>query len=92
MIPATGDLVEGGVVEQAEQALKNLGAILQKGGSSFGAVVKTTVILSTMDNFKLANDVYTKYFGEHRPARACFAALQLPKGALFEIEAVAMTE
>ncbi len=88
--PATMKLVDGGVAAQTEQALKNLGAILAEAGSSFDNVLKTTVFLSSIDDYGDVNAVYSKYFGESKPARSAFAVEALPLGGLVEIEAVAV--
>lgn len=87
--PATGTMSNGDVAEQAEQALRNLAAVLEAGGSSMERVIKTTVFLTTMDHFKPMNAVYERHFGASLPARSCVAAAELPLGALFEIEAIA---
>jgi len=87
--PATGSLVSGGVVEQTERAITNLEAILAAAGCGLEDVVKTTVLLDTMDDFQTVNEVYGRRFGENRPARAAFAVQTLPLGSLVEIEAVA---
>ena len=87
--PASGSLIPGGVVEQTEQAISNLEGILAAAGCSLADVVKTTVLLDTMDDFKTVNEVYARRFGDNRPARAAFAVEKLPLGSLVEIEAVA---
>ena len=89
--PQTGQFVAGGITEQTEQVLKNLSAVLQAGGSSLERVVKTTVYLVDMDEFTSMNEVYGKFFAEHRPARATVEAARLPRDARVEIEAIAMT-
>ena len=89
LIPATGELPQG-VEAQAAQALENLGAVLSAAGMGFGDVVKTTVFLADMGDFAAINAVYAKYFPGEAPARSCVQAAALPKGALFEIEAVAV--
>ena len=91
--PATqtfrGDLdVQG----QAELALSNLGAVLEAGGAGFDTVLKTTVFLTTMDHFKAMNEVYSRFFGDAKPARSAVAAAELPLGALFEIECIALVK
>ncbi len=88
--PATGDVVAGGIKEQAEQVLKNLGEVLKEGGASFGSVVKTTCFLADMGDFAAFNEVYGKYFSEPFPARSCVAVKALPKGVACEVEAVAV--
>ena len=91
LVPGTKELAAGGVEAQAEQCLKNLGAILEAGGASLGSVVKTTVLLADMGDFAAVNGVYARYFSEDpQPARACFAVKALPLGALVEIEATAV--
>ncbi len=89
LIPSTGALPQG-VEAQAAQALENLGAVLSAAGMGFGDVVKTTVFLADMGDFAAINAVYAKYFPGEVPARSCVQAAALPKGALFEIEAVAV--
>ncbi|KAI0095142.1 translation initiation inhibitor [Irpex rosettiformis] len=86
--PATGKLVEGGVEAQAEQALKNLKAVIEAGGSEVGKVVKTTVFLANMDDFVPVNAIYAKFFGNHKPARSAVQVARLPLNALFEIESI----
>ncbi|KAI0325428.1 YjgF-like protein [Cubamyces sp. BRFM 1775] len=86
--PATGKMVEGGVEAQARQALKNMKAIIEASGSEVGKVVKTTVFLHSMDDFKAVNGVYSEFFGEHKPARSAVQVARLPLDALFEIEAI----
>lgn len=88
--PATGKFVEGGIKEQTEQVMKNIGAILKAAGYEFGDVVKSTCLLSDMDNFVPMNEVYGKYYTENPPARAAFAVVKLPLGALVEIETIAV--
>ncbi|TKR77671.1 hypothetical protein L596_018598 [Steinernema carpocapsae] len=87
--PESGNMVEGGVEAETHQALKNLGAVLEASGCTYKNVVDTTVLLTTMSNFAKVNAIYAEYFKEPYPARACFAVAGLPKGALFEIKAVA---
>ena len=87
--PASGVLVEGGIQAQTRQALTNLSAVLQAGGSSLQGVLKTTVFLADMNDFAAMNAVYGEHFPERPPARTTVAALALPKGALVEIECIA---
>jgi 2-iminobutanoate/2-iminopropanoate deaminase len=87
--PATGKLVEGGITEQTQQVLKNIAAILKEAGYDFKDVVKATCLLSDMGNYGAMNEVYGSIFRENSPARAAFAALGLPLGALVEIDAIA---
>jgi 2-iminobutanoate/2-iminopropanoate deaminase len=87
LIPATGELPEG-VEAQASQALDNLKEVLSAAGMGFADVVKTTVFLADMNDFAAINAIYAKYFPGEAPARSCVQVAALPKGALFEIEAV----
>ena len=89
LIPATGELPQG-VEAQARQALTNLGAVLQAGGMGFADVVKTTVFLADMGDFAAIIAIYAEFFTGVAPARSCVQAGALPKGALFEIEGVAV--
>lgn len=88
--PATGKLVQGGITEQTEQVMKNIGAILKAAGYDFQHVVKSTCLLSDMANFAAMNAVYGKYYQAEPPARAAFAVKGLPLGALIEIETIAV--
>lgn len=90
--PSTGELVSGGVKEQAAQCLKNLQAILKAGGASVASTMKTTVYLKNIEDFSVVNEVYATVFSENAPARAAFGVAALPKGALVEIEAIAVVE
>ena len=87
--PATGELVDGDVSEQADQVLRNLAAVLDAAGGSLQTVVKTTVFLSDMGLFADMNEVYARHFGDHRPARATVGVGGLPQGVDVEIEMVA---
>ena len=87
--PAKGKLVGGGVVDQAEQCMKNVGALLEAAGLSFDHVVKTTVYLTNIEYFGAVNEVYGKYFQKTLPARSCVAIANLPKGASVEVEVIA---
>lgn len=89
--PATGTFVPGGVAEQTTQVLKNLQAVLEAGGSSLAHVVKTTVFLKDMNDFAAMNTVYASFFPSQPPARSTVEVARLPKDALVEIEAVAVT-
>jgi 2-iminobutanoate/2-iminopropanoate deaminase len=88
--PASGDLVDGGVAEQTDRALRNLTAVLDAAGVSLDRVVKTTVFLADMADFAAMNEVYAGHFSAPFPARSTIAVKELPKGALVEIEAVAV--
>ncbi|KAF8131601.1 Endoribonuclease L-PSP/chorismate mutase-like protein [Boletus edulis] len=89
LVPSTAQIVDGGIVPQTQQALANLKAVLEASGSDVGRVVKTTVFLKDMNNFVTVNDVYAKFFGEHKPARSAVEVSRLPKDVLFEIECIA---
>jgi 2-iminobutanoate/2-iminopropanoate deaminase len=86
--PETGSVDAVGIIEQTEQVMKNLGAVLSEAGSSFEKAIKTTCFLSDMSNFAAFNEVYAKYFTE-KPARSCVAVKTLPKGVLVEVEVIA---
>jgi 2-iminobutanoate/2-iminopropanoate deaminase len=88
--PSTGNLVPGGVEEQTQQALKNVGAVLKAGGSDYGKVVKTTVFLKNMNDFAAMNAIYATYFKDEPPARSTVEVARLPKDCLVEIEAIAL--
>lgn len=88
--PATGVMVEGGVAEQARRVLDNLAAVLAASGASLADVVKTTIFLASMDDFATVNAVYGERFVHEAPARATVQAAKLPRGALVEIDAIAI--
>jgi 2-iminobutanoate/2-iminopropanoate deaminase len=88
--PATGSLVDGGVEAQAERALKNLTAVLDAAGCTFDDVVKTTLFLADIADFTTVNAVYGRFMPDPPPARSTFAVGALPKGALVEVEAIAV--
>jgi 2-iminobutanoate/2-iminopropanoate deaminase len=87
--PKTGKLVDGGIKEQTVQVLKNIVAVLQAAGLDYSHVVKTTVFLSDMANFKEMNEIYANCFKENPPARSTIAVKGLPLNALVEIETIA---
>jgi len=87
--PKTGNLQKD-IQSQTKQAIMNLKAILETGGSSLEKVVKTTVYLKNISDFELMNEVYEKFFKKNKPARATIEVSNLPKGALIEIEAIAI--
>jgi 2-iminobutanoate/2-iminopropanoate deaminase len=88
--PATNQMVEGGIQAQTRQALTNLKAILEAGGSSLDQVVKTTVFLQDMGEFAMMNEIYGTFFSEKYPARSTVQVAALPAGATVEIEAIAL--
>ena len=87
--PANGELEGNDITAQAEQVMKNLGAVLEEGGSCFDNIVKTTCFLADMADFAAFNAVYSNYITS-APARSCVAVKTLPKNALVEVEAVAV--
>jgi len=90
--PTTGEMVPGGIREQAIQVLENLKAVLEAAGSTLDDTIKTTVFLADMADFPELNTIYAEYFGEdNAPARSTVQVAALPKGALVEIEAIAKT-
>merc|ERR1712114_20129 len=89
-VPETMEVVKGGVVVETKQALTNMGHILEAANCSFDNVVKTTVLLADINDFKDVNEVYTKFFTNNYPARAAYQVAALPRGARVEIEAVAV--
>jgi 2-iminobutanoate/2-iminopropanoate deaminase len=88
--PQTADLVDGGIEPQAERALRNLGAVLDAAGLGYADVVKTTLFLVDIGDFATVNGIYARFFPDPPPARSTVAVAALPKGAAFEIEAVAV--
>ena len=90
--PATGELVEGGIEAQTRQTLTNLKHVLEASDSALNYVVKTTVFLKDMNDFPRMNAVYAGFFPKDPPARSTVAVAALPKGALVEIEVVALLE
>ncbi|KAJ3784067.1 YjgF-like protein [Lentinula aff. detonsa] len=86
--PKTGQIVEG-IEEQTAQALKNLTAVVNAGGSEIGKVVKTTVFLKDMNDFVTVNGIYAAAFGSHKPARSAVEVSRLPKDVLVEVECIA---
>ncbi len=88
--PATGSFPEGGVKAQTKQSLLNASAILREAGLGLGNVVKTTVFLADMGDFAAMNEVYSEFFSAPFPARSAVAVKALPKGALVEIECIAV--
>ncbi|MBU2702172.1 2-iminobutanoate/2-iminopropanoate deaminase [Sporomusaceae bacterium BoRhaA] len=87
--PQTGTLVTGGIKAQATQVMENIKQILIAAQLDFNDVVKTTVFITSMDNFSAVNEIYSRYFVDKLPARSCVAVAGLPKEALVEIELIA---
>jgi 2-iminobutanoate/2-iminopropanoate deaminase len=88
--PKTANLVEGDISAQTRQVLENLKAVLEAGGSALDRVVKATVFLKNMADFAAMNEVYAEYFASAKPARSTVAVAELPRGALVEIDLVAL--
>ena len=89
--PKSGKIVEGGIAAQTRQVLENLKGVLIASGSSMDRVVKATVFLKNMADFAAMNEVYAQYLGKSKPARSTVAVAELPRGALVEIDLVALT-
>lgn len=87
--PESGEMLQGDIGAQADRVLRSLQAILEAAGAGFGDVVKANVYLVDMNDFQQVNEVYARFFGETRPARACVEVSGLPKGAQVEIDLVA---
>ncbi|KXU45392.1 MAG: RidA family protein [Longibaculum muris] len=87
--PQTGEMPEG-IEAQAKQALENVKGLLESQGLDFSHVVKTTVFLDNMDDFNTVNGIYAQYFVEPYPARSAVEVAKLPKGALIEVEVIAV--
>lgn len=85
----TMEIVDGGVQKQARQVMENLKQVLLAAGTDFGKVLKCSIFLDSMDDFKTVNEVYGEYFGENPPARETVAVDTLPKNVLVEISCIA---
>jgi len=88
--PVAGKIVDGGIVEQTNRVMENLQEVLRSAGASWNDVVKTTVYLHDLSHFPTVNEVYGKWLGDARPARSTVQVTALPRGALVEIDAVAV--
>jgi 2-iminobutanoate/2-iminopropanoate deaminase len=88
--PSAGKIVDGGIVEQTEQVMTNLQEVLRAAGAGWGDVVKTTVFLQDLAHFPTVNEVYGKWLGDARPARSTVQVSALPRGAMVEIDAIAV--
>lgn len=88
IVPSTGELVEGDIEAQAEQAIGNLAALIEAAGAKIENTIKTTVFIKNMDDFTKVNEIYAKYFTTDFPARFCVEVARLPKDVLIEIEAI----
>lgn len=89
LIPETGKFVSDSIEEQTEQVLKNMGEILEASGAHYSSVVKTTIMLADLNDFKKVNEVYSKYFSAPAPARSTYQVAALPMEARIEIECIA---
>jgi len=87
--PSTGKIISGGIAEQTEQVLRNVGAILEAAGYTYEDVVKSTCFLKNISDFKAMNEVYSRFYPSNPPARSAFAVKDIPLGALIEIETIA---
>lgn len=87
--PATGEVESDNIEGQADQSLKNVGAILKEAGLDYSDVIKTTCFLADIADFAKFNEVYSRYFKAEAPARSCVAVKDLPKGVLCEVEVIA---
>lgn len=92
LVPESGVMVEGGVVEQTRQVMANMRAVLQASGLDYADVVKTTIYLLDMGDFAVVNGIYGECFTGIPPARACVQVAGLPKGAAIEIDWIAVTK
>ena len=90
--PATGKMVDGDIQDQTRQSLKNLQAVLEAAGAGLESVMKTTVFLQDMGEFRLMNEIYAEFFPENPPARSAVEVAALPLGARVEIEAVGLVK
>ena len=88
LVPETGVIAEGGIVEQTRQMMTNIQAVLESCGLKFENVVKTTVFMTDLKDFTTFNEIYAEYFPSNPPARSCVQVAALPKGALVECECV----
>jgi len=88
--PKTGALLQGTIQEEVARVLENLKAVLEAAGAGIDRVVRTTVYLTSLEDFQAMNEEYARYFGENRPARSTVQVAALPKGARVEIDAIAI--
>ncbi|HEY8851312.1 MAG TPA: RidA family protein [Gemmatimonadaceae bacterium] len=88
--PVAGKIVEGGIVDQTERVMQNLQEVLRAAGASWDDVVKTNVYLHDLSDFPTVNEIYGRWLGKARPARSTVQVPGLPRGALVEIDAIAV--
>lgn len=86
--PLTGEVIDGGIREQAEQVMQNISAMLDAIGTDFNQVIKTTIFLIEMGDFGVVNEIYGRFFTTHKPARSTVAVASLPRGVRLEIEVI----
>lgn len=89
LVPESGELISDDIKKATKQALTNVKAIIEEGGSSLEKIVKVNIFLSDIENFGVVNEVYADFFGDHKPARSLVEVANLPKHGLIEIEAIA---
>lgn len=92
VVPVTGAIVSDTVEEQTRQVLENVKAVVEAAGLTLNDVVKTSVFIKNMDDFAVINGIYSEYFKENCPARACVEVARLPKDVLIEMEAIAVLQ
>ena len=90
LVPATGQIVSDKLEEQARQVMENVKAVVEAAGMTLEQVVKTSIFMKNMDDFAVVNGIYSEYFQENAPARACVEVARLPKDVLLEMEAIAV--
>ena len=89
IVPETGDILTGSIVDQTKQVMKNVEAVLKEAGYSFSDIIKTTIFLTNLNDFQKVNEVYATYFNPPFPARSCVQVSALPKGVDVEVEVLA---
>ena len=92
IVPSTGELVDGGIEEQAKQAIGNLVALVEASGAKKENVIKTVVFIKNMDDFGKVNQIYAEFFNQDCPARSCVEVARLPKDVLIEVEAIVLMD
>ena len=90
LVPETMQIIEGDIQAQTDRVFANIAAVLTAAGTTLDKVVKTTVFLADMNDFTAMNEVYARYFGDHRPARSTVQAARLPRDVRVEIEVIAL--
>lgn len=89
LVPETGELISDDIKKATQQSLDNVKAIVEEAGSSIDKIVKVNIFLDNVEDFAAVNEVYSAFFGDHKPARSCVEVGKLPKNGLLEIEAIA---